>query len=185
MRVSGSRLGGCGFGTGGGRETVRLDIYNSFSLGWDVAVGKQNGSLGRVQRNPMHEQLHKTCIPIFVKEHQADFTMVHKWMGARVGKNEAEKSGDIIQATYATLQIFDVFIARMWTEHQPAIRTVAGWMKAWHAAMVIDLVTLGSWIKLSHLHAEEFRYGDLDIEWKRGSGHARCSKRHEAEQQKK
>ena len=42
MRVKGSRLGGCGLGTGGGKETVRLDVYNSFSLGWYVAVGEQH-----------------------------------------------------------------------------------------------------------------------------------------------
>ena len=59
MSVRGRRLGGWGFGTGGGREAVRLSVYDSLSLRWNVTIGEQDSGLGRVHRDPMHERLHK------------------------------------------------------------------------------------------------------------------------------
>ena len=62
---------------GDGREAVRLSVYDSLSLRWNVTIGEQGSSLGQVHRDSMHERLHKTCIPVFVQEHQANFTMVY------------------------------------------------------------------------------------------------------------
>ena len=49
VSVRGRRLGGWELGIGGGREAVRLSVYDSLSFGWNVAIGEQDSGLGRVR----------------------------------------------------------------------------------------------------------------------------------------
>ena len=119
----------------------------------------------------MHETLHKARIPVFVQEPKADFGMMYEGMCVRVREDELEKSGDIVHATYAALEISDLLIIHMWSNRQAAIRTVAGWVEAWQAAVVVDCAIPFLRRELTHWHEKEISNGDLDIEWKWRIGH--------------
>jgi hypothetical protein len=169
----GRRLGGWRLGIGGGREAVRLSVHDSLSFGWNVTIGEQDSGLGRVHRDLMHETLHKGRIPVFVQEPKANFGMMYEGMCVRVRENELEKSGDIVQATYATLirSLICSSLIHMWSNRQAAIRTVAGWVEAWQAAVVVDCAIPFLRRELTHWHEKEISNGDLDIEWKWRIGH--------------
>ena len=164
MSVRGRRLGGWGLGIGGGREAVRLSVYDSLSFGWNVTIGEQDSGLGRVHRDPMHETLYKARIPVFVQEPKADFGMMYEGMCVWVREDELKKFGDIVHATYATLKVSDLLIIRMWSNRQAAIRAIGIWVEAWQAAVVVDCAIPFLRRELTHRQEKEISNGDLDIE---------------------
>ena len=165
VNVGRRRLSGWGLGIGGNREAARRNIYDSFSFGWKVAVGEQGGGLGRVHRDPMHQALYEASIPIFVQEPEANLGVMHEGMCVWVGEDELEKFGGSIQATNASLKVFDLLIIHMRSNRQATIiyiffilyiyiRAIGSWVEAWQAAVVVDSAVPFLRRKLTHRTGE-------------------------------
>ena len=65
--VRGFRLDDWGFGVGSGRKND-----DPLGVGRDV-TGEQGRGLGRFHMHPMHQTLHKACVPVFFQKPKAGF----------------------------------------------------------------------------------------------------------------
>ena len=159
-------LSGWGLGIGDDREAAQSSVYDSFSFGWKVAVGERGGGLGCVSRDPVHETLDETSIPIFLQEPEANFGVVYEWVCGGVGEDELKKLGAIVQTPYVSLKIFDLLILHMRSNCQATVRTIGSWAEAWQAAMVINSAAAVPILrkKLAHQQVKEVSDRDLDIE---------------------